>query len=196
MFEKLRISLIFINLVLFKSLSLNHRMHNLYTKFVRILEICKQFSHNLVNAQGNIVRRGPVPRFSDLEVVALSLAAESESIDSENCFLSTNCKNTRKKFQILYHADNSMTVGRKQQRYLRVKSNGFPLKYMVRNSFSMLVPNLLEVSTPRKGKTQEGQVGKSFPNFPVIPYYIRKTHINLEKSYHAVCGLIGIIHFL
>lgn len=71
-------------------------MHNLHTKFVRILEICKQFSHNLVNAEGNIVRRGPVPRFSDLEVVALSLAAESESIDSENWLLSTNCKNTRK----------------------------------------------------------------------------------------------------
>ena len=35
MFGKLRISLIFINLVLSKSLSLNHRMHNLYTKFVR-----------------------------------------------------------------------------------------------------------------------------------------------------------------
>ncbi len=83
MLEKLRISLIFINLVLLKSLSLNHRMHNLYTKFVRILEICKQFSNNLVNDQGNIVRCGPVPKFSDLEVVALSLAAESESIDSE-----------------------------------------------------------------------------------------------------------------
>ena len=75
MLEKLRISLIFINLVLLKSLSLNHRMHNLYTKFVRILEICKQFSNNLVNDQGNIVRCGPVPKFSDLEVVALSLAA-------------------------------------------------------------------------------------------------------------------------
>ncbi len=58
-------------------------MHNLYTKFVKILEIFKLFSHNLVNEHGNIVRRGPVPKFSDLEVVALSLAAESESIDSE-----------------------------------------------------------------------------------------------------------------
>ena len=76
MFEKLRISLIFINLVLSKLLSLNYCTHNLYTKFVRILEICKQFSHDLVNVQGNIVRRGPVPRFSDLEVVVLSLAAE------------------------------------------------------------------------------------------------------------------------
>ena len=59
-------------------------MHNLYTKFVKILEICKLFSENLVNEYGNIPRRGPIPKFSDLEVVALSLAAaESESINSE-----------------------------------------------------------------------------------------------------------------
>ena len=58
-------------------------MYNLYTKFVKILEICKQFSENLVNESGNVPRRGPVPKFSDLEVVALSLTAETESIDSE-----------------------------------------------------------------------------------------------------------------
>jgi hypothetical protein len=51
---------------------------------VNFLEICKQFSNELVNEKGNIVRRGPVPRFSDLEVVALSMAAEAEEIDSEN----------------------------------------------------------------------------------------------------------------
>ena len=83
MSKRLRITLIFSNLVVSKSLSSNHRMHNLYTKFVKILGICKQFSDNLVNAHGNIPRRGPVPKFSDLEVVALSLVAESESIDSE-----------------------------------------------------------------------------------------------------------------
>ena len=59
-------------------------MCNLYTKFVNFLEICKQFSNELVNEKGNIVRRGPVPRFFDLEVVALSMAAEAEEIDSEN----------------------------------------------------------------------------------------------------------------
>ena len=58
-------------------------MHNLYTKFVKILEICKLFSENLVNEYGNIPRHGPIPKFSDLEVVALSLTAESESINSE-----------------------------------------------------------------------------------------------------------------
>ena len=83
MSKKLYILLIFSNLVVSKTLSSNHRMHNLYTKFVKILEICKQFSENLVNESGNVPRRGLVPKFSDLEVVALSLTAETESIDSE-----------------------------------------------------------------------------------------------------------------
>ena len=58
-------------------------MYNLYTKFIKILEICKQFSVNLVNELGNVPRRGPIPKFSDLEVVALSLTVETESIDSK-----------------------------------------------------------------------------------------------------------------
>ena len=57
-------SLIFSNLVVIKTLSSNHRMYNLYAKFVKILEICKQFSENLVNDSGNVPRRGPVPKFS------------------------------------------------------------------------------------------------------------------------------------
>lgn len=55
---------------------------NLYAKYAKILEICKHFSENLVNAVGNVPRRGVVPRFSDVEVVALSMTAED--IDSEN----------------------------------------------------------------------------------------------------------------
>ena len=49
-------SLIFFsNLLVFKTLSSDHRMHNVYTKFVKILEICKQFSENLVNELGNVL---------------------------------------------------------------------------------------------------------------------------------------------
>jgi hypothetical protein len=56
---------------------------------VKFLEICKQFSNELVNEKENIVRRGSVPRFSDLEVVALSMAAEAEDIAT---FLSMNLR--------------------------------------------------------------------------------------------------------
>ena len=53
MSKRLYISLIFSNLVVLKKLSSNHRMYNLYTKFVKILEIYKQFSGTLVNESGN-----------------------------------------------------------------------------------------------------------------------------------------------
>ena len=58
MSKKLYISLIFSNLVVFKTLSPNHRMYNLNTKFVKILEICKQFSENLVNESANYGDKG------------------------------------------------------------------------------------------------------------------------------------------
>lgn len=63
-------------------------MRNLTAKLVEILDICKKFSKNLVDERGNMPRRGVVPRFSDLEVIALSLYREIFSIDSESNFFS------------------------------------------------------------------------------------------------------------
>ena len=48
MSKKLHLSLIFSNLMMPQSLSFNHRMYDLYTKFVKILEICKQYSKKIV----------------------------------------------------------------------------------------------------------------------------------------------------
>ena len=70
-------------------------MHNFCTKYRKILDICKQYSKNLVNEFGNIPRRGVFTKFSDLEVIALSLTAEAMSINSENCLFVRlqTCKN-------------------------------------------------------------------------------------------------------
>ena len=85
MLKKLHISINFSNLVVAKQLStIIIAMHNFIAKFGKILEICKQFAGNQVNENGNVPRRGVVPTFSDLEVVALSITAEAFSIDSEN----------------------------------------------------------------------------------------------------------------
>lgn len=59
-------------------------MHNFIVKFGKILDIFKEFAGNRVNNLGNVPRRGVVPRFSDLEVLALSATAEVFCIDSEN----------------------------------------------------------------------------------------------------------------
>lgn len=45
--KRLYMSLVFSNLVVFSSLSSNQDMRNLYTKFVKNIEIYKQFSEKL-----------------------------------------------------------------------------------------------------------------------------------------------------
>ena len=67
-----------------KLLIYNQTMHNLYAIFAKYLNICKQVAGNLVNESGNIPRKDVVPRFSDLEVIALNIISEAIGIDSES----------------------------------------------------------------------------------------------------------------
>lgn len=77
--------LIFSKLVVVKPLvAIIALMHNFIVKFGKILDIFKEFAGNRVNNLGNVPRRGVVPRFSDLEVLALSATVEVFGIDSEN----------------------------------------------------------------------------------------------------------------
>lgn len=58
-------------------------MDNLVTIFAKFRETCKKFAGNRVNGLGNVPRRGMVPKFSDIDVIALALAAEASGVDSE-----------------------------------------------------------------------------------------------------------------
>ena len=59
-------------------------MYNFCAKFRQVLDICKYHSENLANSLGHITRVGVVPRFSDIEVTAMSLTAEALGVDSKN----------------------------------------------------------------------------------------------------------------
>ena len=48
-------------------------MQNLYANFVKILDVCKSFSTNLVNEFGNPPPPGVVSKFSDLGFTILKL---------------------------------------------------------------------------------------------------------------------------
>ena len=94
--KKLHTSLIFSNLMVTKPLNTIYLlMRNFITNFVRILGICKDFAGNRVNEHGNVPRCGVVPKFSDLEVIALGITAEAFGFDSENLLfhrLHNECK--------------------------------------------------------------------------------------------------------
>lgn len=59
-------------------------MHNLKQNFDRVFPIIHTLLENDVNEAGNIPKPGPKPKFSDLEIITLSLISDSLLIDSEN----------------------------------------------------------------------------------------------------------------
>lgn len=58
-------------------------MHCIKSNFDKILQVLTQFMGDCIPADGNVLRPGPKPKFTDIEVLALSLTAEAMGIDSE-----------------------------------------------------------------------------------------------------------------
>ena len=167
-------------------------MRNLYANFMKILDICKKFSKNMVDERGNIRRCGVVPRFSDLEVIALSLTAEKYGIDSESLFfsyleeykpeipnlISHRQYNDRRKFtanlceQIRKHIAQTIDG---DEDYFCIDSKPIPVC--------------------RFARAKRCKLGKN--DFDTAPNYgfcaAQNTHYYGYKL-HALCGLKGVIH--
>jgi len=61
-------------------------MHNIKANFDKLFEVIKEIMGNEIGADGNFLRPGPKPRFTDIEVIILGLTSECLSIDSETFF--------------------------------------------------------------------------------------------------------------
>ena len=192
--KKLHISMIFSNLVSLFIKLYNLVMCNLYTKFVKFLEICKHFSEDLVTEAGNLRRPGPVPRFSDLEVIALSMAAEAEEIDSENWLFEAKLKECRSSIPNL--------ISRRQFNDRRKSVS--PLMEQIRSrianhidggeDYFCIDSKPIEVCRVARGKRcKMGRTGE-FAKAPDFGYCASQGNYFFGYKLHALCGLSGVIH--
>lgn len=192
MYKKLYILLIISILVVTKLLIYIQHMHNLPTIFAKYLEICKHFSNDLVNEAGNITRRGVVPKFSDLQVIALSLTAETLSIDSENnlfnrltgykaCFLNMISRrqfNDRRKFT----GELCETI---RKRIADCIDGG--------EEYFCIDSKPIEVCRIARGK--RCKMGKmNYSKAPSFGYCASQGTYYYGYKLHALCGLNGVIH--
>lgn len=74
-------------------------MHNIKEKFDNIIEIVKQIIGLEINEEGDYIRSGTKPGFSDIEVITLNLTAECLGIDSENHLFSKLSKKYQNDFE-------------------------------------------------------------------------------------------------
>ena len=162
-------------------------MHNLYANFVKILEICKKFSYGLVNDLGNIPRRGVVPRFSDLDVIALSLTAEHLGIDSEN-----NLFDRLKEYQ----KDFCHLISRRQ--FNDRRKNTYQLCEMIRKRIAKAMDGVEEyfcvdskpIEVCRLSRGKRCKMGKDEPDkYPAFGYCATQGVYYYGYKLHAVCGV-------
>ena len=167
-------------------------MHNLYTIFAKFLEICKDFGKNLVNEKGNQPRVGVIPRFSDLEVIALSLTAESIGIDSESYLFAKLSE---------YHVELPHLISRRQFNDRRKQTAGLCniIREKIANhidageSYFCIDSKPIEVCRIARGK--RCKMGKDdYEKAPSFGYCASQGVYYYGYKLHAVCGLNGVIH--
>src|SRR5574344_90504 len=192
MFKKLHILLIFSTLKLSNALMTNLYMHNLYAIFAKFLEICKQFADNRVDEKGNQPRPGVVPRFSDLEIIALSLTAESIGIDSES-YLFSKLSEYRKEMPNLI-SRRQFNDRRKQTAELCKLIRERIANYIDGGEeYSRIDSKPIEVCRTARGK--RCKMGRSnFEKAPSFGYCASQGVYYYGYKLNAVCGLSGVIH--
>ena len=192
MFKKLCILLIFSKLNEIKHLIDKYRMHNLYAIFAKLLNICKQIAGNLVNESGNVPRRGVVPKFSDLEVVALNMASEAVGIDSES-LLFANLQE--------YRVEIPNLISRRQYNDRRKITSSLCNAIRERMVAKMdggedyFCIDSKPIEVCRIARSKRCSMGKKdFSKAPGVGYCASQSMYYYGYKLHAVCGLSGVIH--
>ena len=184
--------LIFSKLKAAKLLIDKYRMHNLYAIFAKILNICKQVAGNLVNESGNVPRKGVVPRFSNLEIMALNMTSEDVGIDSESLL-----------FAKLQEYSNELPnlISRRQYNDRRKITSSLCNAIRERMAAEMnggedyFCIDSKPIEVCRIARSKRCSMGKKdFEKALSIGYCASQGVYYYGYKLHAVCGLSGVIH--
>lgn len=170
-------------------------MHNIRTNFIKILEVIKDIIGDDINEKGNYPRRGTKPRFSDIEVIALSLTAECLGIDSENHLFS--------KLNREYLADFTNLISRRQ--YNDRRKLLFEKTEAVRKSMAARLNRQADIfaidSMPleicKLSREQRNKMGKeSKQHSPDKGYCASQKKYFYGYKLHSVCSAAGVVQSL
>ena len=169
-------------------------MHNFIAKFAQILDIYKEFAGNRVDKNGNYPRRcGQGPKFSDLEVIALSTTAEAFGIDSENCLFTRlhaekgeSLPNLISRRQYNKRRKKVTDLGEEIRKDIALAMDGWE------NVFSI---DSKPVKVCQNARAKRCSMGKDdWERAPQWGYCASQGTHYYGYKLHAVCGISGVIH--
>jgi hypothetical protein len=170
-------------------------MHNIKTNFDKILVILKDILGEELTEKGNYVRRGTVPRFSDIEVIAMSLTAECLSIDSENYLFS--------KLRAEYSHCFGNMISRRQyndRRKLLFDKTENARKLMsarLNRQSDVFAIDSMPLEICKMSRVQRNKMGKESEQYsPDKGYCASQKKYFYGYKLHSVCSAAGVIESL
>jgi len=168
-------------------------MHDISKTYNGIKDIVRNFSHNLLNNDGNVKRSGPKPKFSDLEVISLALTAEVLAIDSELMLFKKLLALPPKK-QINNLIDRSRFNVRKRDQCTVIESiRQRIVRPLIENEDTFIVDST-PLETCKFVRAPRTTICKENPDTaPAYGYCASMKRHYFGYKLHAVCSLDGVI---
>lgn len=170
-------------------------MHNIKANFDKIFDVVKETIGSDIGADGNFLRPGPKPKFTDLEVISLSLTSECLSIDSEN-FLFI-------KLETEYKNDFKNLISRRQ--YNDRRKQLFEKTEIIRKSMAARLNIQADVfaidSMPLEickiSREQRNKMGKECSHHsPDKGYCASQKKYFYGYKLHSICSAAGVVQSL
>jgi Transposase DDE domain len=170
-------------------------MHNIKTNFDKILGVIKDSIGDEINEKGNYLRRGTRPKFSDIEVIALSLTAECLSIDSESHLFS--------KLNKEYLNDFENLISRRQyndrRKLLFEKTEGVrkSMAERINKQADVFAIDSMPLEICKISREQRNKMGKESADYsPDKGYCASQKKYFYGYKLHSVCSAAGVIQSL
>jgi Transposase DDE domain len=170
-------------------------MHNIRTNFTKILEVIKDIIGDEINEKGNYLRRGTRPKFSDIEVIALSLTAECLSIDSESYLFSKLNKEYLNDFENLI--SRRQYNDRRKLLFEKTESVRKSMAERINEQADIFAIDSMPLEICKISREQRNRMGKeSEGNSPDKGYCVSQKKYFYGYKLHSVCSAAGVIQSL
>jgi hypothetical protein len=166
-------------------------MHNIKNTFDKFYKIIFEILKEQVNEQGNFIKPGVRPKFSDIEIITLSLVSECLSIDSENYLFGKLKTEYREEFPNLI--DRSQYNLRRRKLLHKIEVAREKMANKIINRENIFIVDSMPVEVCKLSRSTRSKICKE--SFETAP---DKGFCSAQKSYyygyklHGICSLDGV----
>jgi len=167
-------------------------MHNLKSTFDRIKPIVKESLANFIDSNGNINKIGAKPKFSDVDLIALSLVAESLSINSENLLFAKLRSEYQEDFPLLIDRSQFNRRRKHLAKFINIVRETLVQKLLPAEDTFILDSMPVEICKFTRAKRIK-ICKESIETAPEYGYCAAQNTHYFGYKFHGVCSLNGVI---